>query len=284
VSAESPESPSVDPSRPPARRSVFISGAAAGIGAATARRFVAAGWRVGIYDVDRVGAERLATELSAEFGEGSARAGALDVTSADQWEVALEDFVEGSRGHLDVLINNAGILRGGRFVELPLAAHHATIDVNVGGVINGCYTAHRHLAATPGSMVVNLCSASAIYGQAELATYSASKFAIRGLTEALELEWRKDGIRVQAVWPLFVQTAMTDGLAIASSETMGINLSPEDVADEILSLVRPRGRLTALLPHSVHTAVGLPAKLLAATSNLMPSSVTREVNKRITRS
>ncbi|WP_300676166.1 SDR family oxidoreductase [Nocardioides sp.] len=263
---------------------VFISGAAAGIGAATARRFAAAGWRVGIYDIDRAGAERLAATLVEEFGEGSARAGALDVTSADQWEAALADFTGTTEGRLDVLINNAGILRGGRFAELPLAAHHATIDVNVGGVINGCYAAHRYLAATSESMVVNLCSASAIYGQAELATYSASKFAIRGLTEALDLEWRKDGIRVEAVWPLFVATAMTDGLDIASTDTLGINLQPDDVAEEIFGVVRPRWRLGRVLPHSVHTAVGLPAKFFATTSNLMPSFLTREVNKRITRS
>ena len=259
--------------------SVFITGAAAGIGRATAQKFADEGWLVGVFDIDSVGVQRALDEI----GE-SAIGGHLDVTDAEEWNEALAIFTAATGGKLDLLINNAGILRGGRFASTDLAEHHRTIAINVDGVINGCYAAYPYLLATEGSGVINLCSASAIYGQAELATYSASKFAVRGLTEALELEWRKEGIRVQAVWPLFVETAMTEDLKIGSTETLGVNLTPADVADTIFAMAQPRGVLRRALPTKVHTAVGLPAKALATAADLVPSFLSRELNKRISRS
>ena len=260
---------------------VFISGSAAGIGRRTAERFAAEGWFVGVYDVDVDGA----TALVAELGADRAAGGRLDVTDPEQWQHALADFTAASGGRLDLLINNAGILRAGRLVDVPLAQHHLTVDVNVNGVINGCVTAYPYLKATPGSGVINVCSASAIYGQPEIASYSASKFAVRGLTEALELEWRKDGIRVQAVWPLWVNTALLDGNDATSTHTMGVNLTVDDVADQILAMVKRPGLIDGLLdrvtPAKVHTAVGLPAKALATLADVVPSFVSRELNKRI---
>jgi NAD(P)-dependent dehydrogenase (short-subunit alcohol dehydrogenase family) len=267
------------------RPAVLVSGSAAGIGRATVERFARAGWLVGVYDIDDAGVERAAREVADAHGEDAVVGGHLDVTEPAQWEAALAGFTEASGGRLDVLVNNAGVLHGGRFAEVPLAAHRRTIEINVQGTINGCHAAHPYLRATPGACVVNLCSASAIYGQAELASYSASKFAVRGLTEALELEWRKEGIRVRAVWPLFVATAMTDGLHIASTDALGVRLTAEDVAEEVFAAALPRtGRLARVLPPRVHTAVGRPAKALAVAADLVPSFVSREVNRRIARS
>lgn len=82
-------------------------------------------------------------------------------------------------GRLDILINNAGILRAGPFESIDLAQHQAIVDVNLGGVINGTHLAFRYLRDTPGAQVVNLCSASAIYGQPELASYGATKSAVK---------------------------------------------------------------------------------------------------------
>lgn len=260
-------------------RSVLITGAAAGIGRATAQKFADEGWLVGIFDVDSVGVQRALDEI----GE-TAIGGHLDVTDAEAWNEALAIFTAATGGKLDLLVNNAGILHGGRFASADLAQLHRTIDVNVIGTINGCYAAYPALLATEGSGVINVCSASAIYGQAELAVYSASKFAVRGLTEALELEWRKEGIRVQAVWPLFVDTAMTQDLNIGSTDTLGVNLTPTDVADTIFAMAQGRGRLGKVLPPKVHTAVGLPAKAMALASDLVPSFLSRELNKRITHS
>src|SRR5690606_41078343 len=134
------------------------------------------------------------------------------VGDAGRGRAGLEERTAASGGGLHVRVKNAGILRTGAFSSLDLVDQQVIVVVSVTGVLNGCHTAHPYLRAARGAQVVNLASASAIYGQPELATYSASKFAVRGLTEALDLEWAADRIRVTALWPLFVRTAMVDGM------------------------------------------------------------------------
>lgn len=261
------------------QRSVLISGAGSGIGRATALTFARRGWLVGAFDIDPGALESLTAEVEAQ-GTGHVVTGVLDVREAGQWEAALETFAAASGGRLDVLVNNAGILQSGRFAEIGLAAQQRTVEVNVIGVLNGCHTAYPLLRATPGSHVVNLCSASAIYGQPELATYSATKFAVRGLSEALELEWEKEGISVTAIWPLFVNTAMVDGMDVGSQRKLGVNLVAQDVADVILdAVIPPSGRVH--LPHRVHRAVGTQAKALLASSAVGPAWLNRLVNRRL---
>ena len=167
----------------------------------------------------------------------------------------------------------------GRLDTIPLADQQRAVEVNVTGVLNGCHTAYPYLRAAPGAQVVNLCSASAIYGQPELATYSATKFAVRGLTEALDLEWEDDDITVTAIWPLFVNTAMVDGTDVGAQRRLGVRLTPDDVAAEVMDVVEVGGRL----PHRVHRAVGAQAKAMLAASAMSPSWLNRLVNARITR-
>ena len=94
------------------------------------------------------------------------------------------------------------------------------VDVNVKGVVFGCHAALPHLRRTPGSVVVNVSSASALYGQPGLAVYSATKSAVCALTEALELEWRPHGVRVVDVLPLFVRTAMGEQVQRAAGHAV----------------------------------------------------------------
>jgi short-subunit dehydrogenase len=258
------------------RPTVFISGAAAGIGRATAQKFARQGYRVGAYDVDLAGLSSLREEITATGGEVTI--GELDVTNADDWAQQLQTFTGPSR-RLDILINNAGVLSSGRFEEIALATQRRIVDVNVYGVMAGLHTAFPYLRDTARSQVVNLCSASAIYGQPELATYSATKFAVRGLTEALELEWRRHGIRVLAMWPLFVSTAMVDGVETGSTRTLGVRLSAEDVADAICSATQNRTRFAR-----VHYPVGRQTKVLSTLSQVSPNWVQRLMNKTVTRS
>ncbi len=255
---------------------VFITGAAAGIGRATALAFARRGYRVGAYDIDLGGLATLREEVTGLGGEIAI--GQLDVTDADDWSAQLEAFTGGSR-RLDILVNNAGVLSHGRFEAIPLHKHRQMIDINIYGALAGLHTAFPYLRDTTGSQVVNLCSASAIYGQPELATYSATKFAMRGLTEALELEWRRHDIRVIAMWPLFVRTAMIDGLDANSAKRLGVRLTAEDVADEIYAATHLRHRG---LP-KVHFPVGRQAKVLAGMAQVSPQWMARLLNKTVTK-
>ena len=256
-------------------RTVFITGAAAGIGRATALRFARDGFHVGAYDVDTEGLAQLGQQIRS-LG-GSMRTGILDVTNPGQWHSALEEF-HGDHNRLDVLVNNAGILTSGQFSEIPLTRHRQLVDVNLNGTINGLHAGFPYLRDTAGSVAVNLCSASAIYGQPELATYGATKSAVKGLTEALDIEWAAHDIRVIAVWPLFVQTQMTEGLDTASIRRLGNRLTAGDVADGILKAVQD----TPLLS-KVHYEIGFQAKAFATFAKYSPNWAVRTANRFITR-
>ncbi|WP_430334091.1 SDR family oxidoreductase [Rhodococcus sp. ACT016] len=257
------------------RPTVFVTGAAAGIGRATALAFAGRGYVVGAYDVDEDGLESLRGEIVARGG--SVRTGRLDVTDLDGWRARLSEFTAG--GRLDVLVNNAGVLSSGRFEDIPADAHRRMVDINVGGTINGLLAAFAYLRETPGAQVVNLGSASAIYGQPELATYGATKFAVRGLTEALDLEWGAYDIRVIDMWPLFVRTGMVRGMSTGTTRSLGVRLTASDVADAIVAATGHRGRIP-----KVHFAVGLQAKVLAAAAGVSPAWLARSTNRLLSRS
>lgn len=248
--------------------SIFISGASQGIGAATAKLFYSQGYKVGIYDINTAQAEQLAQQLGP-----NAKAGLLDVANIQDWHEALAAFCQWA-GELNVLVNNAGILYSGAFEDTDIEAHHRTIDINVKGVINGCHAAFPYLQKAAFARVINLSSASAIYGQADLATYSASKFAVRGLTESLDIEWQKHGIRVLDVMPLFVQTAMVKDMDAESIRKMGVNLTADDVAQQIVSLATLKAH--AFTP--THRPVGIKTKVLFSLSKISPQFVNRMSN------
>jgi NAD(P)-dependent dehydrogenase (short-subunit alcohol dehydrogenase family) len=260
-------------------RTVFITGAAAGIGRATALMFARYGFIVGGYDIDEVGLKSLADEI--EQRGGTAFTGHLDVTDPAEMAQRVSEFAESTGGRLDVMINNAGILLAGYFEDIDVGAHLKEIDINTKGVVNGLHAAFPYLRSTPKSVVVNLASASAIYGQAELANYSATKFFVRGITEALDIEWNRHGIRVIAIWPLYVQTAMTGNIKTGTTESLGIQLTAQDVADAIVAAVEPSWLRRAI--HQVHFPVGGQTKSMALGSRFSPAWLTRLVNKRLAR-
>lgn len=260
-------------------KSVFITGAGAGIGRATALAFAARGYTVGAYDIDDAGLQALADTIRATGG--TVLTGHLDVTDYDEMASRVTEFAQANGNRLDVMVNNAGILASGPFQEIDVAVSHKEIDVNCKGVVNGLYAAFPYLRSTPSAVAVNLASASAIYGQAELAIYSSTKFFVRGLTEALDIEWERYGIRVIAMWPLFVKTAMTDDMDIGTSNTLGIRLSAQDVAEAIVSAVDAAGTRKKL--RQVHFPVGVMAKVMHAASHLAPAPLNRLVNKRLSK-
>ncbi|MDI1258069.1 SDR family oxidoreductase [Aquabacterium sp.] len=258
----------------PSRPSIFITGAAAGIGRAVAERFAKAGWFVGLYDVDEAAVQALRQQL----GPDRCHAGRLDVSSAEDWVPQLEAFWQAAGQRLDLLFNNAGVAVTSPFEEAELARHHRLIDINLKGVVNGCHSALPWLKRTPDSRVVNMCSASALYGQPMLSTYSATKAAVRGLTEALDIEWQRHGIRVVDVLPLFVNTAMVrdDVSKMKTVQTLGVRLSADDVARTVWRLSQGK---PSRLP--VHSAVGWQTKLFALLSKHSPDAINRFVTARM---
>ena len=254
-------------------RSVLVTGAGHGIGRATAELFAREGWVVGLYDVDADAVEEVRAGLPGTRTVG----GHLDVTDADGWRAALSAFTAQTGGTLDVLVNNAGVLVSGPFGEVPLERQRRVVDVNLAGVVNGCATAFPYLR--PGSCVVNLASASALYGQPGLATYSATKAAVCALTEALDLEWEVHGIRVVDVLPLFVETGMVAPLRGSRSlQSLGVHLTAQDVAAAVRLAVDDRSRV-----RGPHRAVGRQAQVLAATARLGPQRLRRSLVARLAR-
>ncbi|MDN7124873.1 SDR family oxidoreductase [Pseudidiomarina sp. 1APP75-32.1] len=262
------------------RNSIFISGAAAGIGRATTLLFLEAGWQVGAYDRDTDGLAKLADDVAENVRERLIT-GVLDVTENTSWEHALADFAQHNEGKLNLLFNNAGILYSGAFEAISLDAQQRMIEVNVQGVLAGCYLARPYLeaAAVDGSntaRVINMSSASAIYGQPKLAIYSASKFAVRAITEALELEWADQGIKVMDVMPLFVKTAMVADMQGDSMRRLGVRLTPQMIAATVYRMAHYKGS-------RIHWYVGRQTKLMALASKLSPSWLVRLSNKWISR-
>ncbi len=245
---------------------VFITGAGAGIGQEAARLFVKNGWFVGLYDRDEAAVKRLADEL----GTDKTIFGKLDVTDAKGWNKSLAAFVN-KTSRLDLLINNAGILYSGNFENITLEQNKQIIDVNVQGVINGCHCAFPYLQATHGSRVINISSAAAMYGHPELAVYSASKLAVRGLTEALNNEWKIQGIQVVDIMPLFVKTGMVTDMNAGSFRKVGAKLTPQDVAESIYRVSQEKNP-------AIHTPVGLSTRILYKLSGLWPDQVNHWIN------
>ena len=218
------------------QESIFITGAASGIGQATARVFVGKGWRVGLADRNAAALD----ELKAELGP-NAYAFPLDVLDGSQLAAALNDFCRPS-GALKAIFNSAGILEMKPFAETPVDRLHAIIDVNVKGVINTISAALSFLRAHGDACVVTMGSVSGLYGIPDLAVYSASKFAVRGLTEALNIELERDGIWVTDLMVAYVKTPMVEAAAskAKSVEILGVNVLPETVADTVWKAVQGR--------------------------------------------
>lgn len=199
-------------------RHVMVTGAAAGIGAAIARRFTEHGARVSVTDRDRIGAERLAAGLS------TVRAYELDVTSAASIDAAFSSAVA-DLGPLDVLVANAGVSTMRAMVDLTEEEWDFNFNVNAKGVFLTNRAAVRHFLATgrPGT-IVNTASMAGKIGAPFLTHYSASKFAVVGFTQALAREVAAQGIRVNAVCPGYVVTSMQERELAWEAQLRGLSV------------------------------------------------------------
>jgi NAD(P)-dependent dehydrogenase (short-subunit alcohol dehydrogenase family) len=202
---------------------VAITGGARGIGKATATALVRKGCRVAIGDLDLA----LAEETAAGLGGGTV-ALSLDVTDRDSFTAFL-DAAERELGPVDVVINNAGIMPVAPLVEESDESIKRQLDINVYGVIVGTQLAIERLRPR-GGHIVNIASQAGKGGFPGIATYSGTKHAVVGISEAVRAELRGSGVEVACVMPTVVNTELTAGVG----QTLIRPVEAEDVANEIV--------------------------------------------------
>ncbi len=213
--------------RPLPGRVVAITGAAKGIGKATAERLVAEGALVAIGDIDLEAAVRTAAGL----GPGAIGL-ALDVTSAASMASFLDE-TEARIGPLDVLVNNAGIMVVGSFADEDDTAAAREVAVNVLGVVHGMRHAIKRMRLHGGGHIVNIASLASWFCTPGEATYTATKHAVRGLTESVRLELRNESILLTSIYPGVVDTELAAGTGDPAKL-----LQPSQVADAIADALR----------------------------------------------
>jgi all-trans-retinol dehydrogenase (NAD+) len=212
----------------------LVTGAAGGIGRAIAERFAAAGAELVLVDMNAEAMQATAAALAADGA--TVRAYQLDVTDASRI-VGLRDEVHRDGGPIDVLVNNAGVVFGGGFLDVPLERHLTTYRVNTLGLVAMTHAFLPDLLARPDAHVVNVASASGYIGLPFGATYASSKWAVIGFSESLALELEMSGqghVHVTAVCPSYVATGLFDGVTAPRTTRL---LTPERIADLTLRAV-----------------------------------------------
>lgn len=229
-------------------KTVLITGAATGIGRATAQAFATAGARVVVGDLDDRGEETV--QLITEAG-GRAVFQRTDVTDFDQVQ-ALVDRAVSEFGSLDVAFNNAGILPpSAPLAEQTLEDWHKVINVDVTGVFN-CLKAQIPVMEQAGrGAIVNTASVAGVIADPDMAPYVAAKHAVVGLTKAAALDYAAKNVRVNAVLPGLVRTPMTErwlddpeiSQRVLLDSPIGRAAEPEDIADIVLFLCSDRASI-----------------------------------------
>lgn len=243
---------------------VAITGAARGIGKATAAALVAKGCRVAIGDLELELAEKTAAHLG-----GGTIALPLDVTDRASFERFLDE-AERQLGPLDAVVNNAGIMPVTPFVEESEDSIRRQIDINLIGVITGTQLAIKRLQPRGSGWIVNIASQAGKAGIPGIATYSATKHGVVGLSEAARAELRGSGVEVSCVMPTVVNTELTSGVG----QKWVKPVEASDVADEIVEAMETRRfdvfvprangalyRFLGLLPRTWREALGRAMKV-----------------------
>jgi NAD(P)-dependent dehydrogenase (short-subunit alcohol dehydrogenase family) len=224
----------------------IITGAGAGLGRAIAQRLAADGYRVAVADIDREGADESVRLIAAAGGEGIAVT--LDVSNAKACTDAVAETVA-AFGSVDALVNNAGIGRASRFIDISEELWDAVQDVNVKGTFLMCQAVARGMIERRRGAIVNMSSIAGKDGFPMWSHYVTSKHAVIGLTRALARELGPDGIRVNAICPGAIRTAIwsaeaqgtddPDAIfdALAARTALGRGQTPEDIAAAIAFLL-----------------------------------------------
>jgi short-subunit dehydrogenase len=269
-------------------KTALVTGAASGIGRATALALAGAGADLVVCDLNEAGLAEVTAEIERRGRRTFARR--VDVANREAMQTFAAE-VHRERGALDVLVNNAGVAIGGGFLETPLPDWDWIVSINLMGVVHGCHFFLPPMVARGGGHVVNVASAAGFVATAQLAAYSATKFAVVGLSEALREELHPHGIVVTTVCPGVIDTPITRNARMlgraASPEARAALVAvyqrrgygPERVAANILKAIARRRAVAPISPEAwtMYFLKRLSPGLVARISRRMTSRMEREM-------
>ncbi|GJF12111.1 short-chain dehydrogenase [Mycolicibacterium cyprinidarum] len=223
-------------------KNIAITGAARGIGYATAKALLARGAHVVIGDREVALQESAVAKLSA-LGQVSGYP--LDVTDRESFTTFLDKARTDGHGHIDVLINNAGVMPVGPFLEQSEQAIRSAIEVNFYGVLTGCQLVLPEMAARRSGHIINIASVAGMLAVPGQVVYAGTKFAVVGLTTGLADEFAPQGVEVSAVLPTFTNTELIAGTHTSSAQKP---VEPEDIAAAVIKVLDKPTTLVSVPP------------------------------------
>lgn len=249
-----------------AGKTIAITGAARGIGLATAKALLARGARVVIGDRDLDVLEKTITAIA---GLGPVSGHPLDVTDRESFAAFLDKARADGGGHIDVLINNAGAMPVGPFLEQSQESIRSSIEVNFYGVLNGCQLVLPEMVRRRNGHIINIASLSGLIPVPGQVVYVGAKFAVVGLSTALADEFAPHGIDVTVVMPPFTNTELISGTTTTAASKP---VEPEDIAAAVVK---------ALNKPKTHVSIPTPLRFTAALASMLGPRGRRWLNKRL---
>jgi len=261
------------------QKSIFVTGAGSGIGRATAQLFAQKGWFVGLFDVNDQGLQ----ETAASLPEGQHISMVFDVRDRSGWDRAVEAFGQVTDRRMHVLFNNAGVGRGGWIEEMSEDDIDLVIDVNLKGVLHGVRAALPLLRETAGARIVNTASVAGVFAPPRMAVYAATKFGVRALTESLDVEFSRYGVRVVSLMPWFMDTPILNnvGGGEGSNRALRDQLVENKTPIYPVSMAAERA-WDAAHGSDVHYMVGKEAERARFFARFFPSAMRNQIKKQFT--
>lgn len=245
-------------------RTIAITGAARGIGYATAKELLSRGARVVIGDRDVALQESAVVELT-KLGQVSGYP--LDVTDRESFATFLDKARTDGGGHIDVLINNAGVMPVGPFLDETEQSIRSSLEVNVYGVLTGCQLALPDMVKRRHGHVINIASLSGLIPLPGQVVYVGAKYAVVGLSTALADEMAPYGVNVSVIMPPFTNTELISGTKSGGAIKP---VEPEEIAAAIVkTLNKPK----------THVSVPPPLRFTAQAAQMLPPKARRAMNK-----
>jgi short-subunit dehydrogenase len=247
-------------------KTVVITGGARGIGYATARALLDRGARVVIGDRDVAVLEPAVTQLGRS---GMVSGHPLDVTDRESFATFLDKARTDGDGHIDVLVNNAGVMPVGPFLEMSEGAIRSSIEVNFYGVLTGCQLALPEMVKRRRGHIINIASMAGMVAVPGQVVYAGSKFAVVGLSTAMADEFAPQGVHVTVVMPTFTNTELISGTTTTSANKP---MQPDDIAAAIVKALDN--------PKRTHLSVPGPLRFIASVTSMLSPRARRFLGRK----